>query len=64
MRTIKIHDESVIRDIVSRETGGHIYVEYIMLTNGIILTVTDECVGVWKDNDDAPENEIGYIYFD
>ena len=42
-------NESYIKSVETVNTGGHIYNDVITLKNGVIIRISEDLIGIYKD---------------
>lgn len=49
-----------VTNVETVDTGGHVKVDIVHLKSGQIVTVTDDCIVVWKSLEDYEKSFDGY----
>ena len=53
-----------IKDIVCEHTGGNIYVDKVNMHKGAVICVSDDCIVLYKDEEDYVNNEeTAHLYY-
>ncbi len=58
------NEDSIIESVETMHTGGNIYNDVIMLKNGYVIRLSDDCITVSKnEKEDDEGNNLWHTYF-